>query len=48
MKVIIHIDGGARGNPGPAASGIVITDGEGNLLKEAGVYIGEATNNVAE
>ncbi len=48
MKVTIHIDGGSRGNPGPAAAGVVITDADGQTLKEAGVYIGKATNNVAE
>jgi ribonuclease HI len=48
VKVTIYIDGGARGNPGPAAAGIVISDGDGTALRESGVYIGEATNNVAE
>jgi ribonuclease HI len=48
VKVTIHIDGGSRGNPGPAAAGVVITDADGNALKEAGIYIGKATNNVAE
>jgi ribonuclease HI len=48
-KVVVHVDGGARGNPGPAAVGAVVTapDG-GEPLAEKGVYIGEATNNVAE
>ena len=46
--VIIHIDGGSRGNPGPAAAGIVITDADGNALYEAGLHVGKATNNVAE
>ncbi len=46
--VTIHIDGGSRGNPGPAAAGVVITDAEGNALFEAGLFIGKATNNVAE
>jgi len=45
-KFIIHTDGGARGNPGPAALGVVI-EGD-NLKKEYGEYIGEATNNEAE
>ncbi len=48
MKVTIYIDGGSRGNPGPAAAGVVITDADGKALKESGVYIGRATNNVAE
>jgi ribonuclease HI len=48
-KVVVHVDGGARGNPGPAAIGAVATAPEGGEpLAEKGVYIGEATNNVAE
>ena len=44
--VIIHTDGGARGNPGPAAIGVVIElDGKKHQFKE---YIGETTNNQAE
>jgi ribonuclease HI len=42
------VDGGARGNPGPAAVAAVVTAPDGTLLTEKGVYIGEATNNVAE
>jgi ribonuclease HI len=42
------VDGGARGNPGPAAVAAVLTAPDGSLLAEKGVYIGEATNNVAE
>jgi ribonuclease HI len=45
---VVHVDGGARGNPGPAAVGAVVTDGDGSVLSEEGRYIGEATNNVAE
>jgi ribonuclease HI len=48
MDLVAHIDGGARGNPGPAAIGVVITDTDGNLLFEEGKYIGHATNNEAE
>ncbi len=48
QKVIIHTDGGARGNPGPAGIGVVIADEEGNILKEVSEYIGETTNNQAE
>ena len=48
MKLIVNVDGGARGNPGPAAIGVVIRDGEGNVLQDLGETIGEATNNVAE
>jgi ribonuclease HI len=46
--VVVHVDGGSRGNPGPAAVGAVATDREGNTLGERKEYIGEATNNVAE
>ncbi len=55
MKVVIHTDGGARGNPGPAAVGVVIEMPvmENNTwtmktVCEFGALIGEATNNVAE
>jgi ribonuclease HI len=48
MKVHAHIDGGSRGNPGPAAAGFIIESEDGKLLHEAGVFIGKATNNVAE
>jgi ribonuclease HI len=47
-KVVVHVDGGARGNPGPAAVGAVASSPQGDSLLEKGVYIGEATNNVAE
>lgn len=48
--VTIHIDGGSRGNPGQAGAGVVITatDPPRRVLYEAGLYIGKATNNVAE
>jgi ribonuclease HI len=42
------VDGGARGNPGPAGVGAVVTAPDGTLLAEEGEYIGETTNNVAE
>ena len=48
MKVVVHVDGGARGNPGPAAAGAVISTPEGEVLDEASETIGFATNNVAE
>ena len=48
MKVVVHVDGGARGNPGPAAAGAVISTPEGEVLDEAAEAIGVATNNVAE
>jgi probable phosphoglycerate mutase len=43
-----HIDGGARGNPGPAAYGVVIRSPEGQILVELGKYLGLQTNNYAE
>ena len=46
--MVVHVDGGARGNPGPAAVAAVVTTPDGDLLSEEGSYIGEATNNVAE
>ena len=44
----MHVDGGARGNPGPAAVAAVASTPEGEQLGESSAYIGEATNNVAE
>jgi ribonuclease HI len=46
--VVVHVDGGARGNPGPAAAAAVATTPDGDELAEKGLYIGEGTNNVAE
>src|ERR1051326_996721 len=43
-----HVDGAARGNPGPAGIGIVIADDTGNVVKEVGEPLGTTTNNVAE
>jgi len=48
MKVIVHVDGGARGNPGPAAAACVISSPGGELLGEHVQLLGSATNNVAE
>jgi ribonuclease HI len=48
MKVIVHVDGGARGNPGPAAAACVISSPDGQLLGEHAELLGRATNNVAE
>lgn len=48
MKFIVHTDGGARGNPGPAAIGVVIEDGTKKIIQTFGRRIGESTNNVAE
>lgn len=49
MKLKIFTDGGARGNPGPAAIGFIVVDEvTGKLVKKLGKQIGRATNNVAE
>jgi ribonuclease HI len=48
VKLVVHVDGGARGNPGPAAIGVVLTDADGEVVHAVGETIGEATNNVAE
>lgn len=48
MKLTIYSDGGARGNPGPAAIGVVIKDTAGKILAEYGEYLGKQTNNYAE
>jgi ribonuclease HI len=48
VRVVVHVDGGARGNPGPAAAAAVISSPDGEVLDEAAVTIGRATNNVAE
>lgn len=47
-EFIINTDGGARGNPGPAGTGFIIVDSEGNALIEVAKEIGVATNNQAE
>ncbi len=44
----MHVDGGARGNPGPSAVAAVASDDSGQELAERSAYIGETTNNVAE
>lgn len=46
--ITAHVDGGARGNPGPAGYGAVITDEHGNVLAELYEGIGISTNNIAE
>jgi len=49
LKVIVNIDGGSRGNPGPAAAAMVITDEEGGLIVTKSKFLGpRATNNFAE
>lgn len=46
--LVLHVDGGARGNPGPAAIGVVISAPGGAAVEELAETIGVATNNVAE
>jgi ribonuclease HI len=46
--VIVHTDGAARGNPGPAGAGAIVTTPDGEVLAEIAEGLGEATNNVAE
>jgi ribonuclease HI len=48
VRVIVNVDGGSRGNPGPAAIAAVVQDEGGGVLLEKGERIGTATNNVAE
>ncbi len=45
---MLHVDGGARGNPGPAAIGVVVSRPDGTVVEEVSETIGMATNNVAE
>ncbi|HVO54736.1 MAG TPA: ribonuclease HI family protein [Solirubrobacterales bacterium] len=47
-KLTVNVDGGARGNPGPAAIGVVVRGPDEELVAEVGETIGRATNNVAE
>jgi ribonuclease HI len=47
-SLILHIDGAARGNPGPAGIGLVLWDEAGDFREEHQAYVGDATNNVAE
>jgi ribonuclease HI len=48
VKATLYADGGSRGNPGPAASGAVLYDEDGEVLEEIGTFLGVTTNNVAE
>ena len=48
MKLVVHVDGGSRGNPGPAAAAAVLSTPDGDVVDEAAVTLGTATNNVAE
>lgn len=47
-KLTVYTDGGSRGNPGPAALGVVIQDPEGRIIKSYGQTLGRMTNNEAE
>jgi len=47
-KVFLYVDGGSRGNPGPAGIGVLILNARKKKIKEIAKYIGEATNNIAE
>jgi ribonuclease HI len=48
MRLTVNVDGGARGNPGPAAIGAVVRDEGGEIVLERAERIGRTTNNVAE
>ena len=48
MKLVVHVDGGSRGNPGPAAAAAVLSTPDGDVVDEAAVTLGTVTNNVAE
>jgi ribonuclease HI len=47
-RLVVNVDGGARGNPGPAAVAAVLSTPDGEVLESRGEAIGTATNNVAE
>lgn len=47
-KLVVHTDGGSRGNPGPAAAGFVIDDADGQRVQAKAFFLGNSTNNVAE
>ena len=48
MKLVVHVDGGSRGNPGPGAAASVVSSLDGEVLDEASELLGTVTNNVAE
>ena len=48
MRLVVHVDGGSRGNPGPAAASAVTATPDGEVVDETAVVLGRATNNVAE
>jgi ribonuclease HI len=47
-KIIIYTDGGSRGNPGPAAIGVVFCNEKDQIIKKYSQYLGQTTNNEAE
>lgn len=47
-RCVLRTDGGARGNPGPAGAGFVLSDAEGTRICGGGRFLGETTNNIAE
>ena len=47
-KLVVNVDGGSRGNPGPAAIGVVVRTADGEHVADAAETIGPATNNIAE
>ena len=47
-RLILRTDGGARGNPGPSAAGVVVEDAQGRALVKRGILLGRGTNNEAE
>jgi ribonuclease HI len=47
-KIIVYVDGGARGNPGPAAIGVLFCNEKGNCFRKFSEYLGKMTNNEAE
>ncbi len=48
MRLIVHVDGGSRGNPGPAGAGVTIRSEDGTLIHEGAYFLGKQTNNGAE
>jgi ribonuclease HI len=48
VRLVVHVDGGARGNPGPAAAAAVVSTPDGDVVDEAHEVLGVTTNNVAE
>ncbi len=47
-RLVIYVDGGSHGNPGPSGIGVIICDEKGNVIKNISKFIGDTTNNVAE